>query len=67
MEKKLNLQERITKATDTIQFYQKASCMDFAREIDVMAEFRFARMKRWTIYLRNTCMMHGIPFSKMLL
>ena len=71
MEKKLNLQQRINKATQEIQYHQKELCLllscdwEWCTELEIAWEIE--QLKLWTNYLRNTCLMHGIHFSKMLL
>ena len=67
MEKKLNLQQRITKAQSEIQYYQKDLCLVLIHNYTYFIEEDIRKLKLWTNYLRNTCLMHGIHFSKMLL
>ena len=67
MEKKLNLQQRINKATQEIQYHQKELCLDLAYNLNYNAEYDIHKLRLWTTYLHNTCLMHGIRFSKMLL
>lgn len=71
MEKKLNLQQRITKATQEIQYHQKELCLELIGKQEWYTEleiaWRIKQLKLWTNYLRNTCLMHGLHFSKMLL
>ena len=67
MEKKINLKQRITKAQSEIQYYQKELCFDLIYDNTYYIEFDLHKLKLWTNYLRNTCLMHGINFSKMLL
>lgn len=67
MEKKLNLQQRINKATQEIHYYQKELCLDLIYNYTYSIEDDTIKLKQWTNYLRNTCLMHGIHFSKMLL
>ena len=67
MEKKLNLKERITKAQWEIQFYQKELCLDLVYDNTYSIEYDIHKLKLWSNYLRNTCLVHGIHFSKMLL
>ena len=67
MEKKLNLKQRIDFATTEIHYHQKQLCMDLAYNYNYSVEYDIHKLKLWTNYLRNTCLMHGIHFSKMLL
>lgn len=67
MEKKINLQQRITKAQWEIHYYQKELCLDLVYDNSYSIEYDLHKLKLWTNYLRNTCLMHGIHFSKMLL
>lgn len=67
MKKKLNLQQRINKATQEIQYHQKELCLDLIYNHPCSIEYDIDKLKLWTNYLRNTCLMHGIHFSKMLL
>ena len=67
MEKKLNLQQRIDKATQEIHYHQKELCLDLIYDCPYSIEYDIHELKLWTNYLRNTCEMHGIRFSKMLL
>ena len=67
MEKKINLQQRITKAQGEIQYHQKELCLDLIYDNTYSIEYDMHKLKLWTNYLRNTCLMHGIHFSKMLL
>ena len=67
MEKKLNLKQRITKAQWEIHYYQKELCLDLIYNNTYSVDYDIHRLTLWTNYLRNTCLMHGIHFSKMLL
>lgn len=67
MEKKLTLKQRIISAQWEIQFYQKELCLDLVYDNTYSIEYDIHKLKLWTNYIRNTCLMHGINFSKMLL
>ena len=67
MKTKLNLKQRITKAQWEIQFWQKELCLDLIDDNTYSIEYDLHKLKLWTNYQRNTCLMHGIHLSKMLL
>ena len=67
MKKKLNLQQRIELARWEIQYHQKELCLDLIHNFTYSTERDIYKLKIWSNYLRNTCLMHGIDFSKMLL
>ena len=67
MKKQLNLQQRIEKARWEIQYHQKELCLDLIYNSSYCIEYDLHKLKLWSNYLRNTCLMHGINFSKMLL
>lgn len=67
MKKNFNLQQRIEKARLEIQYHQKELCLDLVHNCKYSVEYDIDKLKLWTNYLRNTCLMHGIHFSKMLL
>lgn len=66
---KMNLHQRLQKASKEIDWYQKELCMDLLNygEKSASVEWDLCRLKYWTKYVKNTCEMHGLTFNVLLL
>lgn len=63
---KLNLNERIEKASTFVKCYLRFMAMDIAYH-GYVDDLDVQRTKYWLRYLKNTCEMHGLTFSTILL
>lgn len=64
--KKISLEERIELVKIYVNSYSRLLAIDLVNE-SVYSEFELKQIKDWMRYLKNTCEMHNLVFSTVLL
>lgn len=63
--KKLNLNERLELAKQNLHCWQRMEALGLASGRN--ADYERTQVKQFAIYIKNTCDMHGLNFSTLLL
>lgn len=63
--KKLNLAQRLELAKSNLHSWQRIEALDLANGLN--GDYERKHVKQFATYIKNTCEMHGLTFSTLLL